>query len=92
MAFATFEFVTPVIISSVTVQGIVTDVDEHEFKIDNASRTVTVDVEKMPYNPLDDLGYQKIEVGDIVRARGTMEKSFFDENEIVAESVIKLYD
>lgn len=86
------EFVTPVIISSVTVRGIVTDVDEHEFKIDNASRTITVDVQKMLYNPLDDAGYQKIEVGDIVRARGTIEKSFFDENEIIAESVIKLYD
>ncbi len=86
------EFVTPVIVSSITVQGIVTSVDEHEFKIDNALRTVTVDVEKMLYNPLDDKGYQKIKVGDIVRVRGTMDKSFFERNEISAQNVTKLYD
>lgn len=86
------EFVTPVIVSSITVQGIVTAVGEHEFKLDNATRTVTVEVDKMPYNPLDNEGYQKIEVGDIVRARGTLDKKFLDGNELVAESVTKLKD
>lgn len=86
------DFVTPVKVSSVTVQGVVTDVDEDKFKIDNAVRTVTVEVGKMPYNPLDDKGYQRIKVGDVVRARGTIDESFFGKNELIAESVIKLYD
>ena len=86
------EFVTPVIVSSITVQGTVTSVGEHEFKIDNDLRTVTVKVEKMSYNPLDDEGYQKIQVGDIVRARGVLDESFFEGNILVAETVIKLSD
>ena len=86
------DIVTPVVVSSVTVQGLVTDVDDHEFKIDNVVRTVTVDVAEMTYNPLDDEGYQKIEVGDVVRARGMIDESFFGGSELVADSVIKLYD
>ena len=46
----------------------------------------------MAYNPLDDKGYQKIEVGDIVRATGKIDESFFEGRELMAESVVKLID
>ena len=53
---------------------------------------MTVDVQNMAYNPLDDKGYQKIEVGDIVRATGKIDESFFEGRELMAESVVKLID
>jgi len=87
-----FDFVTPIKISSIAVQGVVTDIDRHEFTIDNALRTVTVDVEKMANDPLDDVGFPKIEVGDIVRAVGTIDNNFFDGRKLVADRVVKLVD
>ena len=69
-----------------------TDIDRREFTIDNALRTVTVDVEKMANNPLDDVGFPKIEVGDIVRAVGTIDNNFFDGRKLVADRVVKLVD
>ena len=48
------------------VSGTVTSVSDHEFTVDTAARKLTVEVEKMPYNPLDDEGYQKIRKGDRV--------------------------
>ncbi len=87
-----FDATTPVVVAETTVQGIVTDIDENEFKVDNSLRTVTIDVSSMPYNPLDDKGYQKIGTGDIVRVSGTIDDGFFTGREIVAESVIKLID
>ncbi len=88
----TSDTTVPIIVSKITVQGIVTDIDDHEFKIDNAMKTITVNVQSMPYNPLDDKGYQKIEVGDIVRASGTIDDNFFTGHELVAETVVKLID
>ena len=85
-------FVAPIKISKVAVQGIVTDIDGGEFTIDNALRTVTVNVEKMAHNPLDDVGFPKVQVGDIVRAEGAIDDSFFGGRELVADRVVKLVD
>ena len=83
---------TPLVVSAITVQGIVTEVDEHEFTIDTALRSVRVDVQQMAYNPLDDVGYQKIEVGDVVRVTGSIRNQLFDTRELVADSVVTLVD
>ena len=50
----------PIIVASTSVQGIVTEVDNHEFKIDTALKTVTVDVHNMAYNPLDDKEFREL--------------------------------
>jgi hypothetical protein len=57
------------------------------------NRLVNVEVEEMAYNPLDNVGYQKIEIGDRVSVTGEMDTDFFEgEREFVAESVITLDD
>lgn len=87
-----FDVTTPIVIAQTTVQGIVTEVDDDEFKVDSALRTVTVDIDSMSYNPLDDQGYQKIAVGDVVRVTGMIDDDFFEGREIKAQSVVKLLD
>jgi hypothetical protein len=74
------------------VQGRVTDVDDEEFTIDGATRRFRVDVEDLPSNPLDDQGYQQIEVGDVVSVIGEMDDDFLDGREIEADSVVTIHD
>lgn len=79
----------PVTVSTV-LQGTVTKVGKKEFKIDTGSREITVEVDEMAYDPLDDEGYQKVEKGDLVRVTGSMDKDFFEGRRFEAESVITL--
>jgi uncharacterized protein YdeI (BOF family) len=74
------------------VHGLVTEVSGSEFTIDTGLREVRVDVDEMSYDPLDDEGYQKIEVGDVVRATGTVDDDFFESREIKASSVTTLVE
>lgn len=50
-----------------------------------------VDTINMPYNPLDDKGYQKIKVGDFVQITGKLDVDFFEKMEIMAETVTTLF-
>ncbi len=86
-------YTTPVIVSDTVLQGTVSAVEDEEFVLNTGSRLVNVEVEEMPYNPLDDIGYQKIEVGDRVSVTGEMDTDFFEaEREFVARSLITLDD
>lgn len=82
----------PVIVSSTTIRGTVIDVDElqDEFTVDAGINEITVDVDEMLYDPLDDEGYQKIEEGDRVSVTGQMETEFFEGRELTADSVVTL--
>ncbi|WPL18397.1 hypothetical protein Thiowin_03468 [Thiorhodovibrio winogradskyi] len=81
---------TPVVISAMTVQGIVTEVNSEEFMVNTGLRQVRVDVGEMSYNPLDDEGYQKIEAGDRVSVTGHIDDGLFKGRELVADSVVTL--
>ncbi|MBK1705201.1 S1 RNA-binding domain-containing protein [Halochromatium glycolicum] len=81
---------TPIVISATTVQGVVTDVNSEEFTVDTGLRSVRVEVDEMSYNPLDDKGYQKIEIGDRVSVTGQMDDDLFEGRELVADSVVTL--
>ncbi|MBN2418386.1 MAG: hypothetical protein JXL81_03295 [Deltaproteobacteria bacterium] len=74
------------------VRGTVTstNVKDRKFTLDIGPRELTIDTSSMPYNPLDDIGYQKIEKGDYVRLRGDMKMSFWQNHELMADSVIVL--
>lgn len=87
----TFVTVTaPVVISQTIVQGKVTEVSGDEFVVDAGLRKVRVDVSKMPNDPLDDEGYQKIKVGDRVSVIGKMDGDLFEGRELMAQSVVTL--
>jgi uncharacterized protein YdeI (BOF family) len=80
----------PVVVAETVLQGTVTDVDEHEFTVDAGVTDLRVDVNEMLYNPLDDEGYQKIDVGDRVKVTGKIDNDLFEGKELMADSVIKL--
>jgi uncharacterized protein YdeI (BOF family) len=82
--------VAPILVSRTVVQGTVTDVDDEEFTLHNGARAIRVEVEQMPYNPLDDKGYQKIEVGDRVSVTGDIDHDLFEGRELVADSIVTL--
>ena len=87
-AFVTYW--SPVVVSRTVVQGTVTEVNDEEFVLNTGARSITVEVEEMPYNPLDDEGYQKVDVGDRVSVTGTMDYDLFEGRELVADSLVIL--
>ena len=72
--------------------GEVTSVNGREFTIDTGKRKMSVDTIDMLYNPMDDEGYQKIEVGDRVSVTGDIKDTTWDERELHAETIITLKD
>lgn len=83
---------TPVVVSQIVVQGTVTNVGFDQFTIDNGLRKVTVEIDELGYNPLDDEGYQQIEEGDVVSVTGSIEPDFMQGRIVMANSVITIND
>jgi uncharacterized protein YdeI (BOF family) len=86
----------PLIIASTnadsSIIGTVTGVGANEFVLDRGVRSITVEVENMAYDPLDDEGYQRIELGDVVSVVGTFDRDFFEGRELEARSIVTLFD
>lgn len=82
----------PIIVAETVIQGTVTSVNDDEFTVNTGPRELTVEVEKMSFNPLDDEGYLKIEKGDVVRVNGMIDDDLFEGRELVADSIIELVD
>ncbi|WP_417706763.1 DUF5666 domain-containing protein [Rheinheimera aquimaris] len=70
------------------VAGTVTSVSGRSFTIDTGSRKVTVDTMALGYNPLDEVGIQRIEKGDFVTVSGDLDIGMFDKSEIEARTII----
>ncbi|MDZ7833856.1 MAG: hypothetical protein U5L07_19110 [Desulfobacterales bacterium] len=83
---------TPVEPGATTVRGTVSDVEGREFIIDEGEQELRIDTRKMPYNPLDNKGYQNVEEGDYVSVTGEMSSDFWEKQELIADSVITLDD
>jgi uncharacterized protein YdeI (BOF family) len=87
----TFVTVYPVQDSRTVLQGTVTVVGDDEFKLNTGSHPLTVQVEEMPYDPLDEEGYQKIEVGDYVSVSGELNYGLFERRVLTAHTVTTLF-
>lgn len=74
----------------IVVQGRVTSVTDGQFTVDEGLRTVRVDVDTMPYNPLDDRGHQSIAAGDLVMVSGKVSATWFSDEHLDATAVLKL--
>lgn len=81
---------TPVIVSESIVQGEVVEIGTQEFWVKAGGQKIEVEVDQMPYNPVDDKGYLKVKVGDRVRVTGKMEDGFFGGREFEALTLVKL--
>lgn len=84
----------PVVPAAATVRGTVTGVDEAagEFNIDTGLQRLTVEVDELGYDPLDDSGYQKIEYGDRVSVSGLFDYDFLEGRVFEANAVVTLSD
>ncbi|MEJ2538464.1 MAG: DUF5666 domain-containing protein [Gemmatimonadota bacterium] len=85
--FVTIDPVTP---SEMVLQGTVTAVSDEEFTLSNGLTEITVEIDELGYNPLDDEGYQKLEIGDYVSVSGEIDYDFLEGRELVAHSVTTL--
>ncbi|MGK7295069.1 MAG: hypothetical protein ACNS61_04455 [Candidatus Wenzhouxiangella sp. M2_3B_020] len=85
---------TVVTVGDVSYVGTVQSVDPmtDAFAIDTGKQELTVNVDALLYDPLDDEGFQKIEVGDVVSVEGTLDEDFFTNNDLVADSIVTLVD
>jgi uncharacterized protein YdeI (BOF family) len=84
----------PIVVSAMTLRGDVTAVDSEErtFTIDTGGSMITVEVDDMGYNPLDDNGFQQIDVGDYVSVSGIMDYELMDGGVFEADVVTTLVD
>ncbi|SFR75637.1 hypothetical protein SAMN05216203_2807 [Marinobacter daqiaonensis] len=80
----------PIVTGDVTLTGTVTSVDGREFTINTGIRETVVDTSTMPYNPLDDQGFQQISEGDVVTVHGDLDEDLFDTREIMADAIVTL--
>lgn len=85
-------FELPETVSTISIYGPVTAVVEDSFTLGRGKRSLTVDVSKLPNNPLDDDGYQKIEAGDYVRVTGIIEEGLQQNRKFLAISVTELFN
>lgn len=74
----------------VAITGRVQDISGREFVLDTGTQDITVDTVTLGYNPLDDEGYQKVDIGDRVRVSGNTDGSLFSRLELNATSVLTL--
>lgn len=81
---------TPIVVGDMTVTGTITDIDGREFTLDSGIQRINVDTAGLPYNPMDDKGFQQLDMGDAVTVSGHMDRDVFAQRELVAESIVTL--
>ncbi len=80
-----------VVPGQVTMTGLVTKVDGRTITIATGGTAVNVDTTTLPYNPVDNLGAQRVRVGDRVRVSGDLKAvSLFDNRAIAADWLVTL--
>ncbi|MDX1705671.1 hypothetical protein [Pseudidiomarina sp.] len=89
-----YTFTVPIVVSEATIRGTVSAVDPvaGEFTINTGSRLVTVETDEMPYDPLDDEGYQQVSINDVVSVTGQIDNDLFEGQVFEADYVTTLYD
>ena len=69
------------------IRGKVVATSGREFIVDTGLRKLTVETEELLYNPMDDVGYTQVDVGDDVIVSGEIESKFFEGLELVARTI-----
>ncbi len=83
----------PVYVSETVVEGTITGIaGDEEFVLYTGGDGIMVETDALPYDPLDDEGYQQLDIGDRVRVRGWMDNDFLEGRELVARSIVTLAD
>ena len=74
------------------VEGTITSVsvDDEQFTLDTGLQMLTVEVDELLSNPLDNEGYQQLEMGDRVRVNGEIDYDFFQGRVFEADYVTNI--
>ncbi|HJL18500.1 MAG TPA: DUF5666 domain-containing protein [Sandaracinaceae bacterium LLY-WYZ-13_1] len=88
--FGAWTIAVPVVVGTFEVTGTVVAVTGREFTIDTGEGVIQVDTNELTYNPMDDQGYQQIDVGDRVKVSGHMDHGVIDDRELEADWIITL--
>ena len=83
---------TPIVVGQTVVRGTIQSVDGRTFTVDTGLREIQVDTITMPYNPMDEKGFQQLAKGDYVSVSGNMDVDFWEGRELMADTVITLSD
>jgi uncharacterized protein YdeI (BOF family) len=62
------------------------------FTIDTGAMELSVDTSGLLYDPLDDEGFQRIDVGDRVSVDAVIDRDFIGDQDLLAESIVTLAD
>jgi uncharacterized protein YdeI (BOF family) len=77
---------------SIELRGTVAKVGKDSFQMKVGARMIEVDVDDLGYDPMDELGWQKIDVGDVVRVVGEMDARLFKDRVLDADRVTTVFD
>lgn len=73
--------------------GIVSGIDGTEIRLDTGTVQFAVETGGLPYDPLDDEGYQQIDIGDRISVVGTFGRNFYGpKRELDAVSITTLQE
>ncbi|HJK99316.1 MAG TPA: NirD/YgiW/YdeI family stress tolerance protein [Polyangiaceae bacterium LLY-WYZ-14_1] len=89
-AFNAWTVTTPIVVGAIEMTGEVTNVTGREFMVDTGASRIQVDTNALAYNPMDDMGYQQIDVGDRIKVSGHMDHGVIDDRELEADWIIVL--
>lgn len=73
-----------------TVVGTIEEIQGRELVLDTATSKIRVDTSELGYNPLDEVGLQRLARGDRVSVSGRLDLGFFERKEIVADTIVSL--
>jgi uncharacterized protein YdeI (BOF family) len=81
-------------VGDITYVGTVESVNDmtDTFTIDTGAKELTVETDALMYDPLDDEGFQQIEVSDVVSVDGVVDEDFFTNNDLIADRIVTLID
>lgn len=82
----------PLDLTVTTVRGTVESLGDAQFTLDTGPTDLTVVTGGLGYDPLDDTGYQQVDVGDRVSVSGDIDEQFFGGPKILADSLIVLQE
>ena len=78
---------TPLTVGDVEMSGTVASISGRELTLRSGFQ---IDTSMLGYNPLDDKGYQRIDVGDRIKVGGRVEDDLSDKTELMARWIINL--
>lgn len=76
--------------SYIELVGNITDITERQFTVSTGAREIRIDTAQMTYNPLDEYGFQQLQIGDRVRVSGKLNDAVFSERKLIADTITTL--